>query len=74
MLELAVRGRIPDFAPPLGFVGHCRAFSEESLRRRFGGEAGFRVVKLPGVWRPERLPDCFEVREVGSLFVSWVKS
>jgi SAM-dependent methyltransferase len=74
MLELAVTGPIPEFVAPAGFVGHCRAFSEEGLRRRFGGEAGFRVVKLPGVWRPERLPECFEPREVGSLFVSWAKS
>jgi 2-polyprenyl-3-methyl-5-hydroxy-6-metoxy-1,4-benzoquinol methylase len=73
MLELAVRGPIPEFVPEGGFVGHCRAFSEPDLRRRFGSHPAFRVVKLTGLWRPGRLPDCFEAREVGSLFVSWVK-
>ena len=73
MLELAVRGFIPEFVPDRGFVGHCRAFSEADLRLRFGCHPGFRLVKLPGVWRPGRLPECFEPREVGSLFVSWAK-
>jgi len=71
MLELAVRGPIPEFIPAGGFVGHCRAFSEADVRQRFEGHPHFRVVKLPGVWRPGRLPDCFVAREVGSLFVSW---
>jgi SAM-dependent methyltransferase len=74
MLELAVRGPIPEFVPEGGFVGHCRAFGEADLRRRFGRNPAFRLVKLTGVWRPGRLPDCFEAREVGSLFVSWTRS
>jgi 2-polyprenyl-3-methyl-5-hydroxy-6-metoxy-1,4-benzoquinol methylase len=71
MLELSVRGPIPEFVPEGGFAGHCRAFSEADLRWRFGHHPAFRVVKLPGVSRPGRLPECFEVREVGSLYVSW---
>ena len=71
MLELSVRGPIPAFVPEAGFVGHCRAFSEADVRQRFASHPHFRVAKLPGVWRPGRLPDCFVPREVGSLFVAW---
>jgi len=33
-----------------GYADHCRVFSEADLRRRWGGEPGFRVVKIPGAF------------------------
>ena len=74
MHEFRARGPIPDYAPIHGYADHCRVFSETELERRFGGEKGFSLVKIPGAWKHGELPDCFEPIEFGSFFVSYSKS
>jgi len=74
MHEFRVRGPIPDYAPVHGYADHCRVFSEIDLRKRWGGEPGFRVVKIPGAWKHGEIPDCFEPVEFGSFFVSFAKA
>ncbi len=74
MHEFRVRGPIPEYAPIHGYADHCRVFSEGELRSRFGGEPGFRLVKIPGVWKHKHLPDCFEPVEFGSFFVAYAKA
>jgi SAM-dependent methyltransferase len=73
MHEFRARGPIPDYRPVHGYADHCRVFSEADLRRRWGGESGFRVVKIPGAWKHGEIPDCFEPVEFGSFFVSFAK-
>jgi len=73
MHEFRVKGPIPDYAPVHGYADHCRVFSEADLRKRWGGEPGFRVVKIPGAWKHGEIPDCFEPVEFGSFFVSFAK-
>jgi SAM-dependent methyltransferase len=73
MHEFRARGPIPDYRPVHGYADHCRVFSEADLRRRWGGEPGFRVVKIPGAWKHGEIPDCFEPVEFGSFFVSFAK-
>ena len=67
LLLLAARARAADAYPEV-MAGHALQFPQD-----YGSHPAFRVVKLAGLWRPGRLPDCFEAREVGSLFVSWAK-
>jgi len=74
MHEFRARGPIPDYRPVHGYADHCRVFSEADLRRRWGGEPGFRVVKIPGAWKHGEIPDCFEPVEFGSFFVSLAKA
>ena len=74
MHEFRVKGPIPDYAPVHGYADHCRVFSEADLRRRWGGEPDFRVVKIPGAWKHGEIPDCFEPVEFGSFFVSFSKA
>ena len=74
MHEFRARGPIPDYQPVHGYADHCRVFSEADLRRRWGGEPGFRVVKIPGAWKHGEIPDCFEPVEFGSFFVSFAKA
>jgi SAM-dependent methyltransferase len=74
MHEFRVRGPIPDYAPVHGYADHCRVFSEADLRKRWGREPGFRVVKIPGAWKHGEIPDCFEPVEFGSFFVSFARS
>jgi len=74
MHEFRARGPIPDYRPVHGYADHCRVFSEADLRRRWGGEPGFRVVKIPGAWKHGEIPDCFEPVEFGSFFVSFAKA
>ena len=74
MHEFRATGPIPDYKPIHGYADHCRVFSEAELRRRFGREAEFRLVKIPGAWKHGELPDCFEPIEFGSFFVSYTKS
>ena len=74
MHEFRVKGPIPDYAPVHGYADHCRVFSEADLRKRWGSEPGFRVVKIPGAWKHGEIPDCFEPVEFGSFFVSFAKS
>jgi SAM-dependent methyltransferase len=73
MHEFRARGPIPDYRPVHGYADHCRVFSEADLRRRWGSEPGFRVVKIPGAWKHGEIPDCFEPVEFGSFFVSFAK-
>jgi SAM-dependent methyltransferase len=73
MHEFRARGPIPDYRPVHGYADHCRVFSEADLRRRWGGEPGFHVVKIPGAWKHGEIPDCFEPVEFGSFFVSFAK-
>jgi SAM-dependent methyltransferase len=74
MHEFRARGPIPDYRPVHGYADHCRVFSEADLRRRWGGEPGFRLVKIPGAWKHGEIPDCFEPVEFGSFFVSFAKA
>jgi SAM-dependent methyltransferase len=74
MHEFRARGPIPDYRPVHGYADHCRVFSEADLRRRWGAEPGFRVVKIPGAWKHGEIPDCFEPVEFGSFFVSFAKA
>jgi len=73
MHEFRARGPIPDYQPVHGYADHCRVFSEADLRRRWGGEPGFRLAKIPGAWKHGEIPDCFEPVEFGSFFVSFAK-
>ena len=74
MHEFRARGPIPDYQPVHGYADHCRVFSEADLRRRWGGEPGFRLAKIPGAWKQGEIPDCFEPIEFGSFFVSFAKA
>ncbi len=74
MHEFRARGPIPDYQPVHGYADHCRVFSEADLRRRWGGEPGFRLAKIPGAWKQGEIPDCFEPVEFGSFFVSFAKA
>jgi SAM-dependent methyltransferase len=74
MHELRARAPLPDYVPPHGYADHCRVFTERELRHRFGVQEGFRLVKIPGVVKPGKLPDCLEPVEFGSFFVSYTKS
>jgi SAM-dependent methyltransferase len=74
MHEFRARGPIPDYRPVHGYADHCRVFSEADLRRRWGSEPGFRLVKIPGAWKHGEIPDCFEPVEFGSFFVSFAKA
>ena len=74
MHEFRARGPIPDYRPVHGYADHCRVFSEADLRRRWGGEPEFRLVKIPGAWKHGEIPDCFEPVEFGSFFVSFAKA
>jgi SAM-dependent methyltransferase len=74
MHEFRARGPIPDYQPVHGYADHCRVFSEADLRRRWGGEPGFRLAKIPGAWKHGEIPDCFEPVEFGSFFVSFAKA
>jgi len=73
MHEFRARGPIPDYEPIHGYADHCRVFSERELIDRFGGEPGFRLVKIPGRWKHGMLPDCLEPVEFGSFFVAYSK-
>lgn len=73
MHEFRATGPIPEYAPVHGYADHCRVFTEDELRQRFGGQAGFRVVKIPGAWKHGELPDCFEPIEFGSFFVAFTR-
>jgi len=74
MHEFRARGPIPDYQPVHGYADHCRVFSEADLQRRWGGEPGFRLAKIPGAWKHGEIPDCFEPVEFGSFFVSFAKA
>ena len=74
MHEFVAKGPIPEYAPTHGYADHVRVFTEAELRRRFGGNPGFSLHKIPGSWKPGEFPDCFVPLEFGSFFVAFSKS
>jgi len=74
MHEFRPRGFIPDYTPLHGYADHCRVFGMQELQARFSQQKDFRLVKIPGVWKHGKLPDCLEPVEFGSFFVSYSKS
>jgi len=74
MHEFRAKGYLPDYTPIHGYADHCRVFSERELHRRFGHFEGFRLVKIPGVWKHGKMPGFIEPIEFGSFFVSYSKS
>ena len=74
MHEFRPRGFIPDYTPLHGYADHCRVFGMRELQARFGQRKDFRLVKVPGVWKHGKIPDCLEPVEFGSFFVSYSKS
>lgn len=73
MNGLIATGPLPPFRPVDGVLGHVRRFTEPGLQARYGEEAGYSVVKVPGRWRPERYPPAITPVEFGSFFVSFAK-
>ncbi len=73
-MKIEVFGGREFFDGPTRMLGHIRVFTEAVLRERFGGRAGFFVHKMPGQWRPGRLPDCFVPVEYGSFFGGFSKA
>ena len=71
MHEFRAIGPIPDYTPIHGYADHCRVFSERELHERFGREKDYRVVKIPGRWKPAEFPQTLEPIEFGSFFVSY---
>jgi len=69
--EFRVTGSLPEYTPIHGYADHCRVFSEPELHERFGREKDFRLVKIPGRWKPGELPDTLEPIEFGSFFASY---
>jgi SAM-dependent methyltransferase len=69
LVELAATGPMPPWEPDHAAT-HLRAFDEAELRARFGHCPGFRLVKLPGAWRPGRYPAVLIPVEFGSFFVA----
>jgi SAM-dependent methyltransferase len=74
MHEFRVTGPLPEYTPVHGYADHCRVFTERELRERFGGERDFRLVKIPGRWKPGEFPDTLEPIEFGSFFVAYTRS
>jgi SAM-dependent methyltransferase len=74
MNELRATGPIPEFVPDEDMLGHIRVFTEAGLRERFGRRPGFFLHKMPGRWRPGRLPDCFVPVQYGSFFGGFSKA
>jgi SAM-dependent methyltransferase len=73
MNEFRATGPLPEFEPA-DPACHVRAFTEASLRERFGGFENFTLEKLPGEWRPGRYPVTIAPVEFGSYFVTVTKS
>ena len=71
MHEFRATGPLPEYTPIHGYADHCRVFSERELHARFGREKDFRLVKIPGRWKPGEFPDTLEPIEFGSFFVSY---
>jgi SAM-dependent methyltransferase len=73
MHEFRATGPLPEYTPIHGYADHCRVFSERELYARFGREKDFRLVKIPGRWKPGEFPDTLEPIEFGSFFVSYTR-
>jgi len=74
MHEFRATGPLPEYTPIHGYADHCRVFSERELHERFGRETDYRVVKIPGRWKPGEFPATLEPIEFGSFFVSYAVS
>ncbi len=73
MHEFRVVGPLPEYTPIHGYADHCRVFTEAELRARFSGEPDFRLVKIPGRYKPGEFPAALEPVEFGSFFVAFAK-
>jgi SAM-dependent methyltransferase len=69
MHEFRAIGPLPEYAPIHGYADHCRVFTEAELIERFGKEPDFRLVKIPGRYKPGEFPAALEPIEFGSFFV-----
>ena len=69
MHEFRAIGPLPEYAPIHGYADHCRVFTEAELIARFGKEPDFRLVKIPGRYKPGEFPAALEPVEFGSFFV-----
>ena len=69
MHEFRAIGPLPEYAPLHGYADHCRVFTEAELIARFGKEPDFRLVKIPGRFKPGEFPATLEPVEFGSFFV-----
>ncbi len=69
MHEFRAIGPLPEYAPIHGYADHCRVFTEAELIERFGKEPDFRLVKIPGRYKPGEFPATLEPIEFGWLFV-----
>jgi SAM-dependent methyltransferase len=69
MHEFRAIGPLPEYAPVHGYADHCRVFTEAELIERFGKEPDFRLVKIPGRYKPGEFPTALEPIEFGSFFV-----
>jgi SAM-dependent methyltransferase len=69
MHEFRAIGPLPEYAPIHGYADHCRVFTEAELSERFGKEPDFRLVKIPGRYKPGEFPAALEPIEFGSFFV-----
>jgi SAM-dependent methyltransferase len=73
MHEFRATGPLPDYTPVHGYADHCRVFTEDELIGRFGKEPDFRLVKIPGKFKPNEFPAALEPIEFGSFFVAFAK-
>lgn len=73
MHEFRVTGPLPEYAPIHGYADHCRVFTETELLARFGKEPDFRLVKIPGRYKPGEFPAALEPVEFGSFFVAFAR-
>jgi SAM-dependent methyltransferase len=73
MHEFRATGPLPDYAPIHGYADHCRVFTEAELTARFGREPDFRLVKIPGRFKPGEFPAALDPVEFGSFFVTFAK-
>lgn len=69
MHEFRAIGPLPEYAPIHGYADHCRVFTEAELIARFSKEPDFRLVKIPGRYKPGEFPATLEPVEFGSFFV-----
>jgi SAM-dependent methyltransferase len=69
MHEFRAIGPLPEYSPIHGYADHCRVFTEAELIARFGKEPDFRLVKIPGRYKPGEFPATLEPVEFGSFFV-----
>jgi 2-polyprenyl-3-methyl-5-hydroxy-6-metoxy-1,4-benzoquinol methylase len=74
MHEFRATGRLPEYTPIHGYADHCRVFSERELYARFAREKEYRVVKIPGRWKPGAFPAALEPIEFGSFYVSYTRA